>query len=93
MDRLVLVVGFFLGGLIDQRGWCYGDALARGLESILVGAILNDAHLAIGINITILALHFARGQLRFDLKGTIGALIAVRIRAILIVPGKKRDFI
>lgn len=90
LHGLLIVVGLLLGGLVDQRGWRYRNALARGLEAVLIGAVFHDAHFAIGIHIAILALHLARGQLRFDLEGTIGTLIAVRIRAILIVPGKVR---
>lgn len=82
---LIFVVGFLLGGLIHQCGRCHSDALTRGLEAILVGAILDDTHLAIGIHITIFALHLAGGQFGLDLEGTIGALIAIGIRAILVV--------
>lgn len=90
LHGLLVVVGLLLGGLVDQRGWSYGNALARGLEAVLIGTIFHDAHLAVGINVAVLALHLACGQFRFDLKGTIGTLIAVRIRAVLIVPDNLR---
>lgn len=81
----ILIVGFLLGGLINQCGRCHSDALTRRLETILVGAILDDTHLAIGIHIAIFALHLAGGQFRLDLERTIGALIAIGIGAILVV--------
>lgn len=82
---LILIVGFLLGGLINQCGRCDSDALTRRLEAILVGAILDDTHLAIGIHIAVFALHLAGGQLGLDLERTIGALIAIGIGAILVV--------
>lgn len=84
--RFILIVGLLFGGLVDQRGRGNSDALARWLEAILISAILHNAHLAIGIDITIFALHLAGCQFRFDFEGTIGSLITIGIRPIFIVP-------
>lgn len=88
---LILIVGFLLGGFIYQCGRCDSDALTRWLEAILVGAILDNAHLAIGIHVAVFTLHLTGGQLCFDLEGTIGSLISIGVGTILVVSVREGD--
>lgn len=85
----LLLLGF---GLVDEGGWGDGDPFAGGLESVAVGAVLDHAHFSGVVDVAVLALDLAVGQLGLDLEATVGALEAVRVGAVLVVPGMKRKF-
>lgn len=74
------------GRLVHQGGRRHGDALARGLEAVPVGAVFHDAHFTRVVHITVLAHHLACAQLRLYLEASVAAFVAVSVRAILVVP-------
>lgn len=84
--RLICVIRFLLESFIHQCGWCHGDTFSRWLEAILVGSVLNYSNFSGLIHISVLALHFASGQLGLDFEGSISSLIAISVGAIFVVP-------
>lgn len=84
----VLLLGGVLFGqrLVNQGGRGDGDALAGGLETVAIGAVLDGAHLAGVVYEAVLALDVAVGELGLDLEGAVGALEAIGVGTIVIVP-------
>lgn len=58
---------------------------ASGLKAPLAGPILDLSHLALIVHIAVFAIDLAIRILCFDFEALVGSLIAVRIRAVIIV--------
>lgn len=94
----VMVVGLWCFGccvLISFMIFChvsrstvYGNTSVHTcrFEAALARAIFHFAHLARIVDVAILAVHLAVRVFRLDFEALVGALVAVRVRAVLVVP-------
>lgn len=64
---------------------CDIDAIAAGLEAVLIRSVLDLALVTVIVDISVLALHLTIRSFRFDLKAPVGRLVAITVAAILVV--------
>lgn len=82
---LVIVVAFCA---VAGHRWRDDDAfgqVALRLESHGVRTVLDDLHFAVDVDVAVLALNGAVDKPSLQLEGSISSLVAIRVRAILIM--------
>lgn len=85
--KVVLVIIITFCAVADHRGRD-DDAfrqVALRLESHGVCAVLDDLHFAVDVDVAVLALHGAVDKPGFQLEGSISSLVAICVRAILVM--------
>lgn len=83
---VVRVVHVVVVVVVVVEGWGRdGDAGADGLESALAGAVFDLTTLTVAVDVAVLAVNFAGRVLGLDLEASVGPLVTVAVRAVVVV--------